>query len=60
MEELENLVETLIDLSPTETAFFVKQSLSISRSTEITRLIKRILPLFPENIRQDIKSSINI
>jgi hypothetical protein len=60
LEELENLVVTLIDLSPTETAFFIKQSLSISQSTETTRLIKRILPLFPEKIREDIKSSINL
>lgn len=60
MEELQNLVETLIHLSPTETAFFIKQSLSISRSTETTRLIKRILPLFPDKIREDIKSSINL
>jgi hypothetical protein len=60
MKEIENLVKTLINLSPTETAFFIKQSLSISRSAETTRLIKRILPLFPEKIREDIKSSINL
>jgi hypothetical protein len=60
MEELQNLVEVLIKLSPIETAFFIKQSLSISRSAETTRLIKRVLPSFPENIREDIKSSINL
>ncbi|MDF1520574.1 MAG: hypothetical protein P1P73_08850 [Brevefilum sp.] len=60
MEELQNLVEALIKLSPIETAFFIKQSLSISRSAETTRLIKRILPSFPERIRENIKSSINL
>ena len=58
MEELENLTETLIKQSPTETAFFLKQTLSISRSPETSRLIKRSLSLFPENIRQDLKSSL--
>lgn len=58
MEELENLIEKLTKQSPTETAFFLKQTLSISRSPETIRLIKRCLPLFTESIRQDLKSSL--
>ncbi|MDY6847386.1 MAG: hypothetical protein SVP52_09665 [Chloroflexota bacterium] len=58
MEELENLIEILIRQSPTETAFFLKQTLSISRSPETAKLIKRCLPLFPESVRQDLKSSL--
>jgi len=59
MEELENLVKTLIGQTPTETAFFLKQTLSLSQSPETKRLIKRCLPMLPEKERQDLKSSLS-
>lgn len=58
LEKLENLIATLISQSPTETAFFLKQSLSLSQSAETRRLIKRCLPLLPEIERQDLKASL--
>lgn len=59
MEELENLVKTLIGQTPTETTFFLKQTLSLSQSPETKRLIKRCLPMLPEKERQDLKSSLS-
>lgn len=59
MEKLEDLIRTLINQSPTETAFFLKQTLSLSQSTDTKRLIKRCLPLLPEKDRQELKSSLS-
>ncbi len=58
IEKLENLLALLIDESPTEAAFFMKQTLSLSQSPETKRLIKRCLPMLPEKERQDLKSSL--
>lgn len=58
MEKLEDLIRTLIHQSPTETAFFLKQTLSLSQSNETKRLLKRCLPLLPEKDRQELKSSL--
>lgn len=57
--DLEALIETLAGLSPTETAYFLKQILSVSVSRETSRLIKNSLPAFPEEIQRDLKSAIN-
>lgn len=59
MEKLEDLIRTLIAQSPTETAFFLKQTLSLSQTTDTKRLIKRSLPLLPEKERQNLRSSIS-
>ena len=59
LENLENLIATLIGQSPTETAFFLNQTLSLSQSPETQRLVKRCLPLMPENDRQDLKASMS-
>jgi hypothetical protein len=58
MEALENLLKILITQSPTEAAYYLRQTLSISQSPETTRLIKKCLPIFPEDLRQDLKSSL--
>ena len=57
--ELEDLVQTLADLSPKETAYFLKQLLSVSVSKETSRLIKNCLSAFPEEIQKDLKTAIN-
>lgn len=59
LEKLENLIDTLIRQSPTETAFFLKQTLSLSQSTETRRLIKNCLPLMPEKEAQELKASLS-
>ena len=58
MEKLEDLIRTLIKQSPIETAFFLKQTLSLSQSTNTKRLIKRCLPMLPENEQLDLKISL--
>ncbi len=57
--DLEDLIETLADLSPKETAYFLKQILSVSVSRETSRLIKNSLSAFPKEIQSDLKSAIN-
>ena len=54
--DLVQLIETLADLSATETGFFLRQMLSLSQSTETTRLIKQCLPFFPPEIQIDLKT----
>lgn len=55
---LEQLIEALIQHSPTETAFFLKQMLSTSSQPQTLRLIKTCLPSLPEALREDLKSAI--
>jgi hypothetical protein len=55
---LEQLIEALIQHSPTETAFFLKQMLSTSDRPETLRLIKTCLPSLPDALREDLKSAI--
>ncbi|MBW6467405.1 MAG: DNA alkylation repair protein [Brevefilum sp.] len=56
--DLEDLVETLVALSPHETAYFLKQILAVSNSPETARLVKNCLSAFPEEIQADLKSSL--
>lgn len=60
LKELEHLIEVLIDQSPSETAYFLKQALSISSTPKTRRLIKQCLPFFPENIQKDLKSALKV
>lgn len=53
-----DLMEALTRKSPTETAFFLRQTLAISDSPETIRLVKQILPLFPESIQTQIRNQI--
>jgi len=55
---LTKLIEAIADRSPTETTFFLKQALSITRSQETTRLVKGCLSAFPEDLRQSLKDSL--
>ena len=59
LRELENLVNTLIDISPTETAYFLRQTLSLSSSPETVRLVKKCLPNLPEDLRENLQNSLS-
>lgn len=53
-----NLIEALADRLPVETAYFLRQALSISQSSELPRLIKQCLGFFPEDVRESLSSSV--
>jgi len=55
MKDLAHLIESLIKNSPMETAYFLKQTLSVSDSPLTKRLVKQNLSLLPENIRHDLR-----
>jgi hypothetical protein len=56
--DLEDLIAALADQSPVETAYFLKQTLSISSSRDTARLIKGCVTAFPEPIQADLKSAL--
>jgi len=58
LQELELLMEALVNRSPTETALFLKQALTVSKTPNTARIIKQSLPLFSENIQQDLQSAL--
>lgn len=58
MIELENLIEALAEYSPTETAFFLRQSLAVSDSSKTLQIVKESLSFFPVDIQEDLKSSL--
>ena len=58
LNNLRLLVESLVKRSPTETAFFLRQALSVSESPLTVQLIKQYLPLFPEVIRKELNTAL--
>lgn len=52
------LVAQLVERSPTETAFFLKQMLAVSDSSATAQLVKDCLHVFPEKLRDDLKASL--
>ena len=59
LRDLEELIGALAYISPQETGFFLRQTLSIIISPETPRLIKNCLAAFPEEIQAELKSAIN-
>ena len=57
--DLEDLIETLAEISPKETGYFLKQTLSVSSSPETPRLIKSCLSSFPDDVQKDLKAALN-
>lgn len=51
---LELLIGSLVQRSPTETAYFIRQILSVRESQLTAQLVKQCLHLFPEDIRQEM------
>jgi hypothetical protein len=56
--ELSNLIEQLAMRIPAETAFFLRQSLSVSADRSITRLVRRCLPFFDASIQQTLREAL--
>jgi hypothetical protein len=57
---MENLLSVLIQTSPQETVFFLKQSLSLALDSPLTkRLVKAVLPSLPSSLQIDLKSALN-
>lgn len=52
------LVDALAQRSPTETSFFLQQTLSLSGSKETARLVKGCLDSFPPDLRQGLRESL--
>ena len=57
-KDLEHLIKALISVSPTETAFYLKQALSISESKGTTRLVKLCLLYFSDDLQQELRASL--
>lgn len=59
LTETQHIIQALTKKSPSETAYFLRQSLSIGSSKDLIRLIRKSLPAFPaetqERLRQAIK-----
>lgn len=52
------VIQALAKRSPTETGFFLQQSLSISESPRTQSLVKRCLPFFPDGIRENLQKTL--
>ncbi|MHB8194175.1 MAG: DNA alkylation repair protein [Bellilinea sp.] len=53
--ELRALLVQLARRSPTETGYFLRQVMGSNPSPELTRLVRRVLPEFPEEIQNRIR-----
>jgi len=49
-----SVVTALVDRSPVETMYFLRQLLFLTPGQNIARIIKRYLPLFPENLQEKL------
>ncbi len=58
MKYLQALVEAMAQVSPTETTFFLKQTLATTTSPNTPRLVKQCLGSFPESARQDLAATL--
>ncbi|MDX9863738.1 MAG: hypothetical protein RBT34_02920 [Anaerolineaceae bacterium] len=63
LTETRHIIQALARKSPSETAYFLRQSLSMDASKDLIRLIRKSLPAFPtetqERLRQAIKEREN-
>ncbi len=57
-KDLYHLVSELVQRSPAETALFLKQAHAMSKKSGTERLIKDCLDLFPDELRDDLKSTL--
>ena len=58
INEMKDLIIVLAEQSPTETAYFLKQALSLSDSPGTKRLIRQCLPMFPDEIQSEIMAAL--
>jgi hypothetical protein len=52
------VLEALARRSPTETAFFLRQSISLNPHPAILSIARRTLPALPENVRETLKAAL--
>lgn len=57
IRDLVHIIEILAQRSPTETGFFLRQTLSLSESPATQRIIKQSLNFFPPDIQADLKAA---
>ena len=53
-----NMMEALVNESPKETAYFIRQAMAVSDSPGTERIIKNCLQYFPKEIQQELKLAI--
>ncbi len=58
MNELRRLIQELAQHSPIETAYFLRQMLSLSSAQGTARLVRQTLQAFPPEIQLELKSAI--
>ena len=56
-KELEHLIKALVSVSPTETSYFLKQSVSISENKGTVRLIKQCVAFFDDELKKELNDS---
>ena len=54
--ELKRLIEVLAQQSPTETAYFLRQALSLSDTPGTGRLIRQCIPMFPDDLQKELQA----
>jgi hypothetical protein len=53
---LVDVIEALARRSPTETAYFLRQAVSLNPNPASLRLVRRALPAFPEHVQEGLRS----
>lgn len=56
--ELNRCLDTLARRSPSECAYFLRQMLSISGKSATARLVRRCLPVFPEELQAGLRKAL--
>ncbi len=57
MNNLHHCLQALARKSPGETAFFLHQVIGSSADTNTARLIRRVIPEFPETLQENLRSA---
>lgn len=58
LTETQHIIQSLARKSPNETAYFLRQSLSIGTSKDLIRLIRKSLPAFPADTQARLRQAI--
>lgn len=58
LTETQHIVEALARKSPSETAYFLRQSLSMGVSKDLIRLIRKSMPVFPAETQMSLRQAI--
>lgn len=58
LPDLQRNLEVLARRSPAETAYFLRQLISLSESSGVVRLVRRVLPAFPEEQQASLRKAL--